>query len=114
MKLKLLFNSLNILILLLVICLFCTMLSGFALNLPLMDDYDSGLIFLNKFVSATSLHDKILLLLSQSDGTEHRITTTRVIELLYYKMFGEINFRNLIFIADFILLMCIFPIYFLL
>lgn len=113
MKIKtILLNYLNILILVATVLLFCNMVYSFAINVPLADDFRSCLDFMNKFISDKNLHARILLLLSQSN--EHRITTTRLIELLYYKIFHEINFRHLIFVADMILILCALPIYFLL
>ncbi|MEO7767535.1 MAG: hypothetical protein ABIS01_08920, partial [Ferruginibacter sp.] len=70
----------------------------YALNLPYGDDYDAVLAFLNKFVSV-GFTEKLALMFSQHN--EHRILLSRIIFVLYYEVFGTINFRSLIFIANF-------------
>ncbi len=73
------------------------MVNEYALNLPYSDDYDAILGFLNIFNGA-SFSEKISLLFAQHN--EHRILSSRIIFILYYKVFGNINFRHLIFIAN--------------
>jgi hypothetical protein len=70
----------------------------FAVNQPYADDYDAILHFLVKYNQLNSFGDRFLLLFSQHN--EHRILTSRIIYLLYYKMAGTINFSHLIFIAN--------------
>lgn len=69
----------------------------YAPNIPVMDDYEAVLGFLLDFKSASFGH-KMALLFSQH--TEHRILHSRVIFALYYSIFGDVNFRNLMFIAN--------------
>ena len=73
------------------------MVNEYALNIPYGDDYDAVLDFLNKFVPA-GFNEKISLLFSQHN--EHRIVFSRIVFVLYYKIFGGVNFRHLIFIAN--------------
>jgi len=73
----------------------------YAVNIPLQDDYLAILQFLNKYITAKGI-DRFFLLFSLHN--EHRIFSSRVVYVVYYSLFGDINFRNLIFIANFQLL----------
>ncbi len=73
------------------------MVNQYALNLPIGDDYNAVLQFLNNFKTA-AFSDKFGLLLQQHN--EHRILSSRFIFLLYDTIAGNINFINLIFIAN--------------
>ncbi len=68
-----------------------------AVNIPGQDDYDAILQFLVNF-KVSSLGDKAALLFQQHN--EHRILSSRIVYVIYYCVFGDINFRSLIFIAD--------------
>lgn len=89
------------------VVIFIALSYKYSLNLPLWDDYYQYLNFLNRYVASDSMHDKIMLLLQQHN--EHRIAVPRLIVLGYYKLFGCLNFRNLLFISQFILALSIFP-----
>ncbi len=69
----------------------------YAVNFPYMDDYNAILEFLSKFKIA-SFADKFFLLFSQHG--DHRIFHSRVIYVIYYYLFGRINFRSIIFIGN--------------
>jgi len=71
---------------------------SFSLNLPMWDDYDSALGFLNSWSSEINYNDRIQLLFSQHN--EHRIVLTRLIELSYFKIFNNLNFFHLILISN--------------
>jgi|GEM_PF-873809 len=73
------------------------MVNQYDLNLPILDDYDSILKFLNNFKVA-SFGEKLALLFEQHN--EHRIFAQRLIVVIYYFIAGNINFVNLIFIAN--------------
>jgi hypothetical protein len=73
----------------------------YALNLPHWDDYDAILKFLSNYHQAAA-GDKIALLFSQQN--EHRILFSRIVYVLYYGIFGDINFRSIILFNVFILL----------
>jgi len=79
------------------ILLYFKTVNAYALNLPYLDDYDAILAFLSKYDQA-NIAGKFTLLLSQHN--EHRILSSRIIYVLYHAVFGTINFRSLIFIAN--------------
>lgn len=89
--------------------MFCYVVQHYALNLPLWDDYYQSLVFVNNYVTQDSITQKALLLIAQHN--EHRIFLVRLIVLLYYKIFGILNFKILIVISQIILLSCIIPLY---
>lgn len=95
---------------LIAISMFIYLSIKYTYNLPMWDDYDQTLSFMNKYVQAGSMHDKILLLLSQHN--EHRILTVRLSDVIYYDIFGKIDFRCLIYISQILLLLIIFVLYF--
>lgn len=66
-------------------------------NIPIMDDYDAILNFLNQWRGA-GLPDRLSLLFLQHN--EHRLLYSRIMYVLYYSITGNINFRNLILLAD--------------
>lgn len=66
-------------------------------NYPKMDDFDAVLQWLVDFRHA-SFWEKFSLLLRQHN--EHRILSSRIAYATYYYIFGNINFRSLIIIAD--------------
>jgi hypothetical protein len=83
-------------IFLLVIPYFVVVLKN-AQNIPIMDDYDAILGFLTEWKNAAFIQKLSLLLLQ---ANEHRILFSRLVYVLYYGLFGNINFRNLIILAD--------------
>lgn len=66
-------------------------------NVPIMDDYDAILAFLNNWRGA-DLMGKLSLLFQQYN--EHRLLHSRIVYVLYYSLFGNVDFRNLILLAD--------------
>lgn len=66
-------------------------------NIPIMDDYDVILSFLTTWKSTDRWHQLSLLFLQTN---EHRILYSRLVFVGYYLLFGNINFRNLIILAD--------------
>jgi hypothetical protein len=75
----------------------------YTINFPLHDDYHAVLGFLFKYTDASaSWKDKLAALFSQHN--EHRIFFDRFIVLIYYKIFGNVNFVALSFIGGLSLL----------
>src|SRR6266542_1891938 len=66
-------------------------------NIPIMDDYEAILQFLLNFKSA-SFGEKLALMFSQH--AEHRLLFSRIVYVTYYTLFGHVNFKHIIFIAD--------------
>jgi hypothetical protein len=66
-------------------------------NIPIMDDYDVILSFLTQWKNA-GFSQRFSLLLLQTN--EHRILHSRLIFAGYYSLFGNVNFRSLIILAD--------------
>lgn len=89
------------------ISMFIYLSNKYTINVPLWDDYDQCLDFLNKYITSKTFYDKFLLLIGQHN--EHIIAIPRLIDLIYYKFFGNINFRYLIFFSQFILIAAIYP-----
>jgi hypothetical protein len=79
------------------VLVYFSVVSSYALNLPILDDYHAVLKFLNDYKGA-DLTTKVTLLLQQHN--EHRILSTRLICAIYYGLTGGINFINLIYIAN--------------
>ncbi len=69
----------------------------YSVNMPYWDDYGAVLDFLNNFVVA-NVKEQIKLLFSQHN--EHRIVFNKIIELMQYKLLGEVNFLYLIIIGN--------------
>lgn len=65
----------------------------FTQNVPFYDDYDAIGAFLIKIKSSNPVHFIPLL---TEQYAEHRIVFTRLVALLYYIIFGTINFKHLI------------------
>ncbi|HLZ89933.1 MAG TPA: hypothetical protein VKQ52_21925, partial [Puia sp.] len=66
-------------------------------NIPIMDDYNAILNFLTDWKKAGFMERLSLLFLQHN---EHRILHSRMIFALYYTIFGNVNFRALIILAD--------------
>ncbi len=66
-------------------------------NIPIMDDYDAILSFLSEW-KLSDWGQRLSLLFAQYN--EHRLLYSRLVYVIYYSLFGNVNFRNLIFIAD--------------
>ena len=69
----------------------------FAVDIPYTDDYDAILAFIN---SVTELDIKSLTLSILHQHNEHRIAFNRIIELLSFKLSGNVNFTQLIWIGN--------------
>jgi hypothetical protein len=68
----------------------------YAFNMPVGDDYDAVLVFLNQYTQS-SWAQKFELLFSQHN--EHRIFFTRLLSLVDYSIFGRVNFVHLIWLG---------------
>jgi hypothetical protein len=73
-----------------------------SVDFPYEDDYQAILDFLISYNYATTFSSKIELILAQHN--EHRIIFGKLITVLYYKLFGSINFVNLIILGNISLL----------
>ena len=62
----------------------------YAVNIPVMDDFDAVLNFTNAFSQAQTGGSKIAVLFSQHN--EHRLVFDRIIFLCYYYLFHEVDF----------------------
>lgn len=69
----------------------------YAVSSPVMDDYDAILNYLIRFRQA-AFWSKLSMLFEQAN--EHRMFHSRLIYLLYYYITGNVDFRNLIFLAN--------------
>lgn len=67
----------------------------YAVNIPLMDDYDAVLGFLNDFKKSGTAH-RVVLLFSQHN--EHRILSSNLFYAAYYLVTGTINFKQVIMV----------------
>jgi len=69
----------------------------YTLNIPFWDDF-FALDFVNKFVSAPDLLNKISLLLYQE--VEHRLVFKKILYILSFWIFGEVNFKYLCYAGN--------------
>lgn len=69
----------------------------YAANIPILDDYDAILEFLLNFKRG-NLWEKVGLLFTQYN--EHRLVYSRIVYLLYYYVFGNVNFKNLVILGN--------------
>jgi len=74
----------------------------YTVNAPVNDDYPAVLQFLNSYVTAGSLHEKLTLIFSQHN--EHRIVYDRIWTLISYKLNKNVNFNFLSLIGNLSLL----------
>src|SRR4051812_9853370 len=70
----------------------------FAVDVPVLDDYDAALGFLNAFIGTSGFRAKAALILSQHN--EHRIVLDRLVFLGQYLILGKIDFRISILIGN--------------
>lgn len=73
-----------------------------AVNMPLSDDFESVMVFMNKFFISDNFHEKLSLVCSQYYET--RLVLFRSICLMYTLVAGEINFNSLLFISSLFIL----------
>jgi hypothetical protein len=76
------------------VVIYFAFINKYALNIPHWDDYDAVLDFLNNYKTA-GLSDKVKLLFSQHN--EHRIFSSRLAYVMHKGLFGNINFKNVIY-----------------
>src|SRR5262249_12074820 len=77
---------------------------GKAVNVPVTDDYDTGLLFIRDYTSDTAtLTKKLGLLFAQYN--EHRIAFVRLAFLADYVLFGQLNFRHVSLLGNAALLL---------
>jgi hypothetical protein len=69
----------------------------YAVNMPILDDFDAILDFLCRYRQVHGVQRFFLLFEQQN---EHRIFSSRVVYVLYDAMTGGVNFRNLIFLGN--------------
>lgn len=80
------------------IFIYFKIVNEYALNIPYRDDYQAILNFIIDYKATSSFTHKVWLLFHQHN--EHRIFPSRLMYLWYYNIFGNINFRSLIFIGN--------------
>lgn len=78
------------------------LLQKYALNLPIMDDYDAILGFLNQWQEQSGSQRWSALI---SQHNEHRILSSRLIYAGWYLLTGQINILGIIYIANLQLLL---------
>lgn len=78
-------------LLLLPIFLYFIFIGRFLVNFPLGDDWDAILNFINEWIATGPYSEKINLLFSQHN--EHRLVFGRFVTLIYWKVFGVVNFK---------------------
>ena len=71
----------------------------YALNIPLQDDFDAGLEFIDKYAfQPHTFFEKLKLIFSQHN--EHRIVLDRLAFITDYNLTGQLNFRQLMFFGN--------------
>lgn len=71
----------------------------YALNIPLQDDFDAGLEFIDKYAfQPHTFFEKLSLIFSQHN--EHRIVLDRLAFITNYNLTGQLNFRQLMFFGN--------------
>src|SRR5258708_358677 len=91
-------NHFVILIALTVLIIHFGFLIKYAVNVPYWDDFDSVLLFLDNYLVIDSLPDKVSLIVSRHN--EHRIILNRLIPIFQFYLFGNVNFKWLIFFGN--------------
>ncbi len=81
---------------------FCHLVWSYAVNLPIWDDFDSALLFANRFDAAVGWQERLALILEQHN--EHRIIANKMLTLVSVAIFSSVNFTFLIYCAVFFLL----------
>lgn len=79
------------------VLIYFNVVNRYIVNIPMKDDYDAILGFLNNFREA-DFSQKIHLLFSQHN--EHRIFASRLVYALYYILTGTANFKSFAIIAN--------------
>ena len=86
------------LLILLPVVAFFWLFFKYTVNMPVNDDYQAVLDFLNNYVTAKSFGEKLNLVFAQH--MEHRIVFSRVWTLISYKLQHNVNFNFLSFIGN--------------
>lgn len=79
------------------IFLYYTLILLLSRNIPISDDY-SMLTLIIEIINSDSPYEKLSYIFQQHN--EHRIVTTKIIFYFYYLVFGDINFKSLIFMGN--------------
>ena len=80
----------------------------YALNIPLQDDFDAGLEFIDKYAfQPHTFSEKLKLIFSQHN--EHRIVLDRLAFITDYNLTGQLNFRELMFFGN-LAIPCLFAV----
>ena len=85
--------------------IYCLLVLIFSKNIPVGDDYWL-LDFLNKFFLTDQPEEKLELLIAPHN--EHRLILTKVLSVFLIKVFGDIDFRYLIFLSNIAFLLGVF------
>lgn len=88
---------------------FFIQLAIYAVNIPYNDDYDYILFFLNRYLAAPGWTEQFGQLAAFSN--DHRIIIPKLIVLLDYTLFRQVDFRTLIFIGNISLLIMMVSVY---
>ncbi|NOR87488.1 MAG: hypothetical protein GQ527_07760, partial [Bacteroidales bacterium] len=83
----------------LVVIFYYWSISLYIINIPHADEYGTVLNWLKRYINSTSFIDKFILLFGQAN--EHRILTCNVTTIFDYYLNGSVNFRRLLWIANF-------------
>ena len=78
--------------------IFFWMFFKYTVDIPVNDDYNAILDFINKYIESGTLSEKIRLIFSQHN--EHRIVYDRLWTIICYKIFGQVNFNYLSLIGN--------------
>lgn len=77
---------------------YCYVFIRYSTNAPYYDDFYWGISFLDDYIHASSIAEKLRLIFQQH--AQHRIAYFRLFMVGYYHLFGEINFKYLIIIGN--------------
>jgi len=92
------FSVISWLLLSLPFALYLFYIFQYSVDVPLSDDYDAVLGFMNSFLQTENFGKKLGLLFAQHN--EHRIVFDRIVFLVQYFIFGKTNFKHLILFGN--------------
>ncbi len=78
---------------------FAFLVCRYSINVPMHDEYDMILRFMNSFLEAGTAREKLGWLWRQQ--VESRVLTTKLQALLEYALFGAVNFKTMLLAGDF-------------
>ncbi len=81
----------------LIVMVYFKTINAYALNIPYKDDYDAILGWLVDY-KASDFGGRLKLLFLQHN--EHRLLASRLVYATYYTLFGDVNIRSFIFLAN--------------